>query len=184
MTNKQKARVLCDWVSCAIDYDDDKVIHDAFVALQNEIGVCESYVAMYTCLCRMAGVPTWGIVGDTEEEDTDDETHIWAVQLDEEGNVFYTDPTWGDNEEITGRGVTLELFQDYYENRGQDAEELIELTAELGLDPDSIDTDEEDRYYSLYWNAPNYTYFWRDSLWDSHSAFYDITALTASAPAA
>lgn len=97
MSNYQKARTIYDWVCAYMTYDDSLKIHNTYIAIKNKTGVCESYVGVYNRMCNLVGVPTFAQVGDADGVPTDNIAHIWSIQLDEDGNRFYTDPTWGDD---------------------------------------------------------------------------------------
>ena len=145
MSNKQKARVIYDWVCFYLTFDQTEETHDAAVAVEERLGVCESYVAVYARMCNLAGVPTYGQTGRTKNQ-ADGETHIWMVQEDENGTLFYTDPTWGDVEEH---------FAKSYEQGVNDPYQVF-------------CTDYENRIWS------SSTYFWQPKLFDSHTPHFEF----------
>lgn len=93
MSDEQKSRAVYDYVTAALDYDAAHSVHDAYVAVQGGLGVCEGYAALYVRMCRMAGVPTDAVIGTAGGD-----KHIWCVQWDESGAPRCTDPTWGDRD--------------------------------------------------------------------------------------
>lgn len=145
MSNKQKARVIYDWVCFYLTFDQTTDIHDAAVAVEERLGVCESYVAIYARMCNLAGVPTYGQTGRTNNQ-ADGETHIWTVQEDENGTLFYTDPTWGDVEEH---------FAKSYEQGVDDPYQVF-------------CTDYENRIWS------SSAYFWQPELFNSHTPHFEF----------
>ena len=151
MSHREKAYVILNWVDHYLDYDDDKAIHDAFTAIREERGVCTCYTALYNCLCRLAGVPTLGQVGDAGE------SHIWSVQLDEDGKMFYTDATWADSSWSASHGTSVDDLADY-------VDELLDYLPPY-LQGVSRAEAENDPLCFL----PDY-YFWQETLWDSHTA--------------
>lgn len=147
MSNEQKARVIYDWVCFYLSFDvGENENHDAGVAVETRLGVCESYVGIYARMCNLAGVPTYGQYGVTNQRANDDDTHIWTVQEDEAGNLFYTDPTWADwTDTLTKR----------YEEEASDLYEAFR-------------TDYEERIWSL--NGC----FWQSELFESHTPRFDF----------
>lgn len=145
MSNQQKARVIYDWVCFYLTYDQTKEIHDAAIAVEGRLGVCESYVAIYARMCNLAGVRTYGQPGITDNR-VGDETHIWTVQEDENGNLFYTDPTWGDNSDYLTMTYEWETNDPYA----------------------AFCTDYEDRTWS------SDAYFWQTELFGSHTPRFEF----------
>lgn len=145
MSNRQKAQVIYDWVCFYLTYDHTTEIHDAGIAVEGRLGVCESYVAIYARMCNLVGVPTYGQSGKTNDQ-ADGETHIWTVQEDENGDLFYTDPTWGD---------TYDFWTDAYELSGDDLYQAFH-------------TDYADRIWS------SGTYFWQSKLFYSHTPHFEF----------
>lgn len=154
MSSREKAKVIFDWVCNYLDYDNSMEIHDTYRAIQNKIGVCESYAAIYSLMCNMAGVRTIGQIGRTDEQD-DTESHIWCVQMDENGNVFYTDPTWADGF-FSGRGLSVSSYAKRLEN---DCKNKMLRSLASGLE------------------GGNETYFWRETLWDTHDPCVELEQL-------
>ena len=146
MSNRQKAQVIFNYVCYYLSYDDTKEIHNAGVAIEKREGVCESYVAIYNRMCNLAGVPSYGQIGDTNGDE--EGRHIWSVQLDEEGNVFYTDVTWGDKRACWGGANIDNFYKTFYE---QDMEDGMKNGPSCGVLKWSIDT-----------------YFWQTEKWASH----------------
>lgn len=162
MSNQAKARVILDWVCSYLNYDQSLEIHDAFVAIENQIGVCECYAAIYNRMCNLAGIPTYGQLGHA-----DGEWHIWSVQLDEAGNVFYTDATWSDRG-FSEEGSTVSEFIDY-------SMALAHYLYMLNMGESAIYAPES---ISSLWM--NYQYFWQEAVWDSHTPFADFEQIQAS----
>lgn len=153
MSNQEKARVIMNWVCSYLDYDYSLKIYDAYVAIQNELGVCESYVAIYNYMCNLAGVPTYGQIGNIKDKDSG---HVWSIQLDEDGNIFYTDPTWADTNSIVGQGITMEKFIEKEEQAAK----------------------EKNSFYGYSTVAePSETYFWQSEIWESHIPIMDAEGI-------
>ena len=147
MSREQKAKIVYDWVCFYLSYDHrgDAAIHDAGIAVDKRLGVCESYVAIYARMCNLLGIPTYGQVGITNS-DVYGSTHIWAVQEDEGGNLFYTDPTWGDEADyLTG----------LYELGTDDPYAAFCANYEEGI-----------------WSYK--THFWQSELFDSHTPLFEF----------
>ncbi|MBR3704245.1 MAG: hypothetical protein IKM11_01985, partial [Oscillospiraceae bacterium] len=96
MTRRQKAEVILNWVGFFLTYDKALTIHDVGVAVEEKRGVCEAFAALYNRMCNLAGIPTYGQVGDTVQSGGVTGRHIWSFSVDEDGNIFYADATWGD----------------------------------------------------------------------------------------
>lgn len=135
MSYREQAEIIAEWIGFYLTYDDTLVIHDAGVAVEEASGVCEAYASLYHRMCNLAGIPTYGQLGEAGE------AHIWLIHVDEEGKIFYADPTWADSWDIdfTGEqerptvadfveqylercmigGVTEYLFPNYVDGAGQ-----------------------------------------------------------------
>ena len=111
---REQAEIISEWIGFYLTYDDTLVIHNAGVAVEEAKGVCEAYAALYHRMCNLAGIPTYGQLGEAGE------AHIWVIHVDEEGNIFYADPTWADSWDIdfTGdqeRPVVADFVEQYLE---------------------------------------------------------------------
>ena len=150
MSYRQKAEVIGNWVCFYLTYDPSVTIHDAGVAVEKKRGVCEAYAALYNRMCNYAGIPTYGQIG--EAGGAPNARHIWSFHVDENGQIFYADMTWGDTYEIDF-GVkepesepTVELFAEHYLERCMKA-----VLAKAGG------------------SAPySNVYFWSGKLWMTH----------------
>ncbi len=152
MSYRQKAEVIGNWVCFYLTYDPSLSIHDAGVAVEKKRGVCEAYAALYNRMCNYAGIPTYGQIG--LAGGGEDARHIWSFHVDENGQIFYADMTWGDSYEIDF-GVkepesepTIELFAEHYLERCMKA--VLAENGAVGVDP----------YQSVY--------FWTSKLWLTH----------------
>lgn len=121
MTSRQKAEVIINWVGYYLTYDHSLTIHDVGVAVENRRGVCEAYAALYNRMCNLAGIPTYGQVGDAGSGQ-DNARHIWSFHVDEDGNIFYADATWADPWDIDfgapgEEAPTVEMFAEAYLER-------------------------------------------------------------------
>ncbi len=171
MTNREKAFIIANWVCCTLDYDErtndeqDQGNHDTWLALQDGVGVCESYNAIYNVMCNLAGVVSFSQSGpaDPEEPPTEEDAHIWSVQLDENGKPFYTDCTWMDSY-FSGQKITMDEFVDL----------MVENTAFSVM----TETEEEDPEYWQY--DVDIDYFWQEERWDSHLADNEFEEIYAA----
>ena len=172
MSHQQKAVIINEWVAYYLTYDDSLEIHNAGVAVEKKLGVCESYAALFNRMCNLAGVPTWGQIGDTNEG------HVWSIHLDENGNIFRSDSTWSDNYDIDfskpeNGEPTVEQFcieiMDCFEE---------DLNFWKGIDKMGRDNayGYTSDYYGGYggklldpWPGVD-THMWSPTLWDSHKA--------------
>lgn len=147
MSYRQKAEVIGNWVCFFLTYDKSMTIHDVGVAVENKRGVCESYAALYNRMCNLAGIPTYGQIGTAGAGE--DARHIWSFHVDENGQIFYADMTWGDTWEIDfgakdQEEPTVALFAEYY------LKQCIKAALSNSNDP--------------IWSI----YFWSAKLWLTH----------------
>lgn len=153
MSHRDKARVIYDWVCFYLNYDYSLDIHNPSIAIDETIGVCECYAALYNRMCNMLGIVTYAQVGDTTTDS--DIAHIWTIQLDENGDLFYTDATWGDELSDSsipyGSGDFMTDFLFYYADRDE-----------------NFGTADE--------------YFWQTSLWDTHLPYFEPEEIFAFSP--
>lgn len=144
MTRRQKAWLVYQWVGYYLEFDQSQQIHDVAAAIESREGVCETYMAIYFRMCTLLGIPTYGqygwLNGDTE--------HIWAVQLDEAGNVFYTDPTGGDQ------------VGEKWDPQEDSTQELLDRFAGEWFGRDAEPSRED-------------VFFWQEKIWDTHKAYYE-----------
>lgn len=153
MSHKEKAELIYEWVGFYLIYDDPREIFTATEAVAEGKGVCSAYVALCHRMCNLAGVPTYGQRGGAG-----DEAHIWLIHLDENGNVFYGDPTWADpwDNDFTGEQerATVTDFAKAY------------------LDRHLAGAVDEYRYsgYTDGAGLNNRRYLWSGALWSTHTA--------------
>lgn len=156
MSRRQKAEVIGNWVCFYLTYDQSLSIHDVGVAVEKKRGVCESYAALYNRMCNLAGIPTYGQIGDAAAGAATGR-HIWSFHVDENGQIYYADMTWGDSYEIDfgakaqEEEPTVALFAEYYLDRCMKA-------VLMGNSGGGI----SDPYRSVY--------FWSGKLWLTHEA--------------
>ncbi len=156
MSYEQRSRVIYDWCVYWLDYDDPMTIHDPGIAVESRFGVCECYTAIFNRMCCLAGVPTFaqtGVTGEYIGQDDPAETHIWSVQLDEQGDIIYTDSTWGDQFTPTMGGTNLEAAVMDFEN----------TCFGSGADADRWSRTENYRY----------RYFWNSQMFSDHVPFFE-----------
>lgn len=158
MSYRQRAEVIYDWVIYWLTYDQSLETHDPGLAVETRIGVCECYTALYNRMCCYAGVPTFaqnGVTGEYIGQDDPEETHIWSIQLDEQGNIFYTDSTWADSFEAGFRNDSLAStvldFDGIRQGTGSNAEEVRLWAANSDF---------------------RAKYFWKSSLFSDHQEFF------------
>jgi len=108
MTDKEKAKVLFEWVANNTKYDKtlQPESYTGYGQIVNGLAVCQGYTATYNLMCKMVGLEVWGITGlagtSTKEE------HIWTLaNLD--GEIVHIDVTWGDSAAKEG-----EVNYDYF----------------------------------------------------------------------
>lgn len=148
MSNRQKANVIYAWVCYYLTYDDTLEIHNTYLAIEKKLGVCESYVGLYNRMCNLVGIPSYGQIGETDNA-AEGETHIWSVQQDEDGSIFYTDATWGDG------------FMTDFSQPGAEHEPTVEGFVDYCME------NSETGWYNVVFKS---AYFWQEDLWDSHIA--------------
>ncbi len=151
MSRRQKAEVIFNWVCFYLTYDQSLHIHDVGIAVRDKKGVCEAFAALYNRMCNLAGVPTYGQIGLGG-----DGRHIWSFHVDETGEIYYSDSTWGDSYPIdysvAPEEPTLERFMEYYLERC-----MQKAMAERSGFPGSN-------------MRPEDVYFWSKTLWYTHKA--------------
>ena len=155
LSRRQKAEIINNWVGFYLTYDVTLSIHDAGVAVAEATGVCEAYAGLYHRMCNLAGIPTYGQTG-IAGSGTNSARHIWLFHLDEEGNIFYADPTWADPWDIDFSGdQTRPTVADFVERYLERC--MMGAVAEY-------------RYpnYSDGAGQRNKTYLWSNVLWSSH----------------
>ena len=168
MSYQQRVILIGEWVGYYLTYDDSKKIHDAWVAVEKTLGVCESYTAIFNKMCNLAGVPTWGQTGDAGEE------HIWSIHQDETGAIFYSDSTWADwlkfdhSDPAESREPTVEGFC-AWEREFFDTKRSMERRSDENLEEliGKITTD----FYGDFLQKPWFNhskYIWQKTLWDTH----------------
>lgn len=157
MSRRQKAEIINNWVGFYLTYDTSLKIHDAGVAVAEAEGVCEAFAGLYHRMCNLAGIPTYGQVG-VAGSGTITGMHIWLFHVDEEGNIFYADPTWADPWDLDFTGEQERpTVADF-------AEKYLERCMMGGV---------------MEYRYPNYRdgagqkermYLWSGSLWSTHKA--------------
>lgn len=92
MSEKQKARVLHNWVVNNSHYDSAKEVRDEKILLTEGYGVCEAYALCYFELLREAGVAVSVMSGEAKASG---EGHAWnLVRIS--GRWYHVDTTWDD----------------------------------------------------------------------------------------
>jgi transglutaminase-like putative cysteine protease len=100
------AASIYDWVMNHLTYRNVRGLSGAKFALENGYGNCGDYSALFTALCRAAGVPARPIVGRWATSDPAD-WHVWAEFYLPGYGWLPVDPTHAD---LTGKG------RDYFGN--------------------------------------------------------------------
>lgn len=92
MTQKDKAKVLYDWVILNTEYDKEfkSESFTGYGQVINGKAVCQGYTATYNYMCKLVGLDVYGIAGQAGEE------HIWTVAV-LDGDKVHIDTTWGDS---------------------------------------------------------------------------------------
>lgn len=95
MTQREKARVVYDWVinNTEYDYSYAKPSYTGYGQYFNDLAVCQGYVATYNMMLKFIGIDVQGVSGQAGR--TRKEEHIWS-KLVLDGETVYSDPTWGD----------------------------------------------------------------------------------------
>ena len=91
MTQKEKAKVLYEWVAANIEKDEKAldISRTGYGALENRKAICQGYTAVYNTLCKLVGIEVTGVIGKAGGED-----HSWTLAtLD--GEKAYIDITYG-----------------------------------------------------------------------------------------
>lgn len=150
MSHRQKAEVIFNWICFYLTYDQSLHIHDVGIAVRDKKGVCEAFAALYNRMCNLAGVPTYGQIGIGGSG-----RHIWSFHVDENGEIYYSDATWGDSYAIdfsvAPEEPTLERFMEYYLERCMN-KAMAQLNGHPGTEVGMEDV-----------------YFWSKTLWYTHT---------------
>lgn len=91
MTEKEKARVLYEWMALNTSYDTSYKSESftGYGVVKYGTAVCQGYTSMYNLMLKMLGISAQGIVGEAGE------SHIWTLAtLD--GERVHIDSTFGD----------------------------------------------------------------------------------------
>ena len=155
MSRKEKAIVISEWIGFYLTYDDMLEIHAAGEAVEKASGVCSAYAMLYHRMCNLAGIPTYA-QGGTAYSASGSEGHIWLIHADEDGKIFYADPTWADSWEddfsADAEKPTVAQFAGRYLERC--------LTSAV----------KEYKHNSVSAGQGNSVYLWSSYLWSSHVA--------------
>ncbi len=104
----EKSLILHDRLAAAVDYvytDNDQ---NAYGALVEGKAVCAGYARAYQHLMNKAGLYAWYVSGTSINPTTNqDENHAWNL-VKVNGNWYYTDVTWDDQDE--------DIFHAYFNN--------------------------------------------------------------------
>lgn len=93
MGDREKARVLFDWIAKNTTYDTQLAAesYTGYGLIANGTAVCQGYTAAYNYMCRLVGLKVQGIAGSAGED------HIWTL-AEIDGELVHIDVTWGDRE--------------------------------------------------------------------------------------
>lgn len=88
MSDKEKAKVLYEWVAYNLEYDTKENLQsfNGYGAITTKKAVCQGYTALYNLLCKIVGIDVIGVANID---------HIWTL-ANLEGELLYIDTTWGD----------------------------------------------------------------------------------------
>ncbi len=96
MSEKEKAKVLYEWVAINTAYD-TRLAAESFTGygqMVRKLAVCQGYTASYNLMCKMLGIRIEGVTG-TAKTDGMSSPHMWSVAI-LDGEKVYIDVTWGD----------------------------------------------------------------------------------------
>lgn len=95
MNDKEKAKVLFNWIIKFTSYDNsfDLESYTGYGQIVNKKAVCQGYTATYNYMCKLLGLDVQGISGTAGSNQED---HIWTL-IDLDGEIFHIDATWGDS---------------------------------------------------------------------------------------
>jgi hypothetical protein len=94
MTDREKARVLFNWVAdnTSYDYSFESTSYTGYGQIVNKEAVCQGYTATYNYMCKLVGLDVQGISGFAGK---DNQEHIWTL-VNFDGVKVHIDTTWGD----------------------------------------------------------------------------------------
>ena len=117
LSESEREIMVHDYLIDRIDYDTDidtinldnnnPDTYTAYGALVNRVSVCEGYARAFQMLVNGLGIDCVGVIGRSQNQ-----MHIWnAVKLD--GEWYYVDPTWDDQEESYARHLYCNINERY-----------------------------------------------------------------------
>lgn len=178
MDRQQRAAAVFDMVCFFMNYceDGEPSIYNTAETIRCGRGVCTPFTALYNRLCNMAGVPTWGCsvrAAPDGDENAEGDAHICSVQEGEDGTLYFSDVTWGDETfvsdeekqtmDFTNDPVQLvQNFLRYYMDLFRSYEDMLDMG---GVGPTSKDG---------LWLDNDTRYFWKEDLWKSHRIQNDL----------
>ncbi|WP_054741239.1 transglutaminase domain-containing protein [Cellulosilyticum ruminicola] len=91
MTQKEKAKVLYEWVISNIEKDEKAldISRTGYGALETRKAICQGYTAIYHTLCKLVGIEVTGVIGKAGGEE-----HSWTLAI-LDGEKTYIDITYG-----------------------------------------------------------------------------------------
>lgn len=111
-TEHEKSRAIFIWVASNIEYDIDNMFAINFYEkieekiakpLKTRKGICGNYAALFTEICKKAGLKSYVIEGYTKQNGfTDYIPHAWSATLID-NTWFLFDPTWGSGYANSGK---------------------------------------------------------------------------------
>ncbi len=111
-TDHEKSRAIFIWVASNIEYDIDNMFAINFYEkieekiakpLKTRKGICGNYAALFTEICKKAGLKSYVIEGYTKQNGfTNYIPHAWSATLID-NTWFLFDPTWGSGYANSGK---------------------------------------------------------------------------------
>lgn len=97
MTDKEKAKVLYDWIILHTEYDKSygNESFNGYGQIVNQKAVCQGYASTFNYMCKLIGLDVYGISGTAGSTSSNSEKHIWTVAI-LDGQKVHIDATWGD----------------------------------------------------------------------------------------
>lgn len=95
MSQTQKARIMHDWLTVNVEYDDDKGddASTAYGALVNRKAICGGYSVAYAMLCAHEGIECHVVTGKGRNAEGEMEGHAWNIVVID-GHPYHVDVTW------------------------------------------------------------------------------------------
>lgn len=105
MSVKEKSDCAFKYIDYILEYDTENL---QVYNIENNCANCTGYTALYDYMLKRMGISSRAITGDTPNSGLSSfsTSHVWSGVLDENGNEYFCDVTWGDPVPDNGYGYS------------------------------------------------------------------------------